>query len=183
VIPPSILEGGVIVYRSKSMELEVGVNCYLDVAYADELINSRLLSSSKEYKYWNDLDNNSKSIIILSTTEMYDVDSMGYVGIKLNSEQPLQFPRLYNNKIIECTDKIKLGYLLIGINENYLNSDDYDEISSLKANGVKTFKDGSGASIEFNNQDDYSNNCLNINNSIFNKYFKEYAHPNLSGFY
>jgi hypothetical protein len=166
----------------KTMALVKGVNSYCTVAEADELINSHFLSTNKIRKSWSELNNSDKEILLTSTTEEYDTDYMGYIGIKLNKSQTLQFPRLVNSETLEVPDKIVIGYIVLGLNEISGDTADFNE---LKANGIKSFKDGSGASIEFMDSDKASVSIGNtsISSQVFNKYFQGYAHPNVSGIY
>lgn len=155
----------------------VGVDSYISVDNADKLIRSRFMSSSKERKFWDGLDLEDKEIIIVSTTEQYDTDTMLYKGRKKDANQPLQFPRLDNyGNIIEVPERVILGYILIGIYDNIISQSDE---ATLKLSGVKSFADGSGARIEFGGASDisqeYTKNSMGIFNGLFNKYIKQYT--------
>jgi len=163
------------------MALVKGVNSYCTVAEADELINSNFLSTNKIRKSWSELSNSDKEILLTSTTEQYDTDYMGYNGIKLNKSQTLQFPRKVNSETLEVPDKIVIGYIVLGLNEI---SEDTVDFNELKANGIKSYKI-KDASIEFMDSDKASVSIGNtsISSQVFNKYFQDYAHPNVSGIY
>ena len=128
------------------MEIVVGQNSYMTVAEADELIQYLPFNDSCR-KLWESLDDeNKKTSIILSSTFLYDNDSMEYIGIKKDKEQSLQFPRIYKDNEIDCPFYVKLGLLILGLSD--ISSNDSEEESLRKA-GIKSFADGSGAKMEF----------------------------------
>ena len=154
------------------MELIVGQNSYMTVAEADELIQYLPFNDSCR-KLWESLENNEKTSVIISSTFMYDKDSMEYKGIKKNKEQNLQFPRIYNDNEIECPFDIKLGLLVIGLSD--ISSNDSEEESLRKA-GIKSFADGSGAKMEFvENFKTTHVNYIGIDKDIWKKYFEKYS--------
>lgn len=154
------------------MELVVGQNSYMTVAEADELIQYLPFNDSCR-KLWESLENNEKTSVIISSTFMYDKDSMEYNGIKKNKEQNLQFPRIYNDNEIECPFDIKLGLLVIGLLD--ISNNDSEE-ESLRKSGVKSFADGSGAKIDFvENFKTTHENSVGIDKDIWKRYFEKYS--------
>lgn len=156
------------------MELVVGKNTYISLEEANNIIASRFISKDPIKKLWDSLSEKDKEVLIISATEKYDNESMLYMGYKQNENQKLQYPRrTYNNKIIECPIKIKVGLLLQGLKDLSLN--DLEE-SKLKDLGIKSFSDGSGASVTFENSNagEIKNRC-GIYKEIWNSYFKEYS--------
>ena len=95
---------------------------------------------------------------------------MMYKGVKKDTEQALQFPRIINNKEVECPEAIKAGLIVQCIKD--LIADGSEE-ESLKNMGVKSFADGSGARIEFS--DTATCNSLNIDNKIWKQYFSDWS--------
>jgi hypothetical protein len=152
------------------MGLVVGQNSYVTVAEADEIIASRFMSISNERKLWNSLSEEDKSILIVTTTEKYDNNSMLYKGIKKDVKQVLQFPRIINSKLVDCPEVIKVGLIMQCIKDLIADS---SEEESLKNIGVKSFADGSGARIEFS--DKATSNSLNIDNKIWKQYFSAWS--------
>lgn len=152
------------------MGLIVGQNSYVTVAEADEIIASRFMSISNERKLWNSLSEEDKSILIVTTTEKYDNNSMLYKGIKKDVKQALQFPRIINSKLVDCPETIKAGLIMQCIKDLIADS---SEEESLKNIGVKSFADGSGARIEFS--DKATCNSLNIDNKIWRQYFSAWS--------
>lgn len=162
------------------MELIVGTNCYTDIEQANQLIADYMLSSNPIRKMWEELNNNDKKTIILSSTMKYDNNNMLYKGEKQNKDQSLQFPRIEKCGIVECPERVKIGLLVQGIRELINESATNGEYEVLQASGVKSFADGSGARVEFANASDLigSNNSRNeigLYNNVFRTYFKQYT--------
>ena len=156
------------------MEIVVGQNSYFSVEEADELIQYLPFNDSCR-KLWESLgdDNNKKTSIILSSTLLYDNDSMEYIGVKKDKDQSLQFPRIYKDNEIECPFNIKLGVLILGLLD--VNSNDNEEESLRKA-GIKSFADGSGAKMDFiENFKTTHVNSIGIDKDIWTKYFSKYS--------
>ena len=152
------------------MSIVVGQNSYMTVADADLIVSSRFMSISKERKLWDSLSEDDKNILIVSTTEKYDNNNMMYKGIKKDIEQALQFPRIINNKEVDCPEVIKVGLIMQCIRDLIA---DRSEEESLKNMGVKSFTDGSGAKIEFS--DTSTSNTLNIDKKIWKQYFSDWS--------
>lgn len=160
------------------MTLEVGTNCYTDIAEANEIIDSYLSANDPVRKYWdNILDDNEKAAIILGTTQKYDRDSMRYRFYKKDKDQPLQFPRNKGNDVLECPLDIKIGLLIQGIKTSINNkSSEYQE---LKAQGIKNYKI-KDASVEFFENTDLTDiEAVRLSNGlyemVFNQYFKDWV--------
>lgn len=159
------------------MSLVVGVNAYCDIAEADSLITSRFMSNNPIRKYWSNLSNDDKSTLIVGNTAMYDNDGMLYKWFKQDKTQPLQFPRITQfGDVIECPDNIKLGIILQGLKDCMVSESTEGE---MMANGIKSFQDGTGAKIEFDNSSNAyksnSKNSLGLYNNIWRQYFSEYS--------
>lgn len=161
------------------MGLIVGVNCYFDVAEANEIIDSYLSSNDPVRKYWdNILDDNEKAAIILGTTQKYDRESMCYKYFKKEKNQPLQFPRIdsYKNEY-ECPLDIKLGLLIQGIKA--VISQESSEYQQLKAQGIKEYKikDASVTFFEHTDLDDIDTvkTGSGMYKVVFDTYFKDWT--------
>ncbi len=161
------------------MALVVGTNCYIDIAEANEIIDSYLSSNDPVRKYWdNILDDNEKAAIILGTTQKYDRESMCYKYFKKEKNQPLQFPRIdcYKNEY-ECPLDIKLGLLIQGTKAAISqNSSEYQE---LKAQGIKEYKI-KDASVTFFEHTDLSDiDTVKLGSGmykvVYDTYFKEWT--------
>ena len=154
------------------MELLVGQNSYIELAEANDLIQYLPFNDSCR-KLWDSLNADEKTSVIISSTFMYDKDSMEYKGIKKNKEQNLQFPRIYNDTEIECPFDVKLGLLVTGLSDISKNS---SEEESLRKAGIKSFADGSGAKMEFvENFKTTHENSVGIDKDIWKRYFEKYS--------
>ena len=154
------------------MELVVGENTYITLEEANELIQYLPFNNSCR-KIFESLNDDEKTSVIISSTFMYDTDSMEYIGIKKNKEQSLQFPRIYKDNEIDCPFYVKLGLLILGLSD--ISSNDSEE-ESLRKVGIKSFADGSGAKMEFiENFKTTHVNSIGIDKDIWKKYFSEYS--------
>lgn len=154
------------------MELVIGQNSYMTVAEADELIQYLPFNDTCR-KVWESLEDSEKTSVILSSTFMYDKESMEYRGVKKDKEQGLQFPRIYNKNEIECPLDVKLGLLVLGLSNISSNN---SEEESLRREGIKSFADGSGAKMEFiENFKNTHENSIGIDNDIWKIYFEKYS--------
>lgn len=144
--------------------LVVGQNAYFDIVEAGSLLAIEFYSTSPEIKVWNDLTDMDKTVLIIRSTRL--VDSCLFRGYKAFKGSPLSFPRMINNRLIECPLDVKMAILLQGINEIIYNKTDEARLKKL---GVKTYS-VEGASITFES-DTYSNKQPN---GVFKDVFMEY---------
>ena len=158
------------------MSLVIGENCYVGVDGANDLIHGSFMNNSNIRKFWDELNNEDKEIIIESSTNLYDTDRMLYSGKKVDGSQHLQYPRInWSGAVIEAPKKIILGYLVQYLTDRINEGSDF---GGMQLDGVKSFADGSGAKIEFDSSSTISNNnknSLGISKSIWDKYFKEFS--------
>lgn len=160
------------------MELIVGTNSYMTLEEANNFIATRFVSSDPVRKFWEQLSEEDKVVIIITTTERYDTNSMLYRGNKVMITQPLQFPRIDTYKqIVECPDRVKVGLLLQGIRDTAsLNS----EIEQMREMGIHSFSDGGGASVTFENSNSSNYKKIKTKDGIYRDlwttYFSEYSY-------
>ena len=159
------------------MELVVGTNCYADIAGYNELITNNFLSNNPIRVFWDSLDDADKKSLIISSTSKYDKESFCYKGFKLDVEQPLQFPRInVYKKTIDCPDAIKLGIILNSLRDTM--SENSTE-SEMRANGIKSFQDGTGAKIELEYSGNVSKSAMKTGEGVYRviweTYFSEYS--------
>ena len=64
---------------------------YVDVAYADEYVNTHFLSVDERRLNWEVLDNNDKEVLLQRSFEA--IECLPFVGRKTNPDQPNAFPR------------------------------------------------------------------------------------------
>ena len=154
--------------------LEVGVNSYMDLDEANKIVNTNFMSDDPMRLFWNKLSDDDKQILILSTTIDVDTNSMLYKGYKRNINQPLQFPRIDNyGNVIECPNRVKIGIVKQALRQSYLKtSDEY----KLKELGIKSFADGSGASISFDTNNTVTTKTKQgVYKDLWFTYFSDYS--------
>lgn len=157
------------------MDLIVGVNSYMTLEEANNLVASMFLSSSKERTLWSSLSDDDKAVLIIDKTSEIDIDQMLYIGKRTGS---MQWPRIKccNNEIINCPDSIKRGLLLQLFNDYFVASSEESNLINL---GVKSFADGGGARIEFFNKNesisDTYKNSVGISKKIWRSYFSPWS--------
>lgn len=157
--------------------LVVGTNSYMTIDEANDIIDS-LVSTDSLVSLWNNLSDKDKEAIIINVIEKYDNDKMEYIGVKKDKNQNLQFPRiLENGDILECPYKIKKGLLLQGLSDLNNSTSAFGVEQTLRANGIKQFADGSGASITFSDASDTNIYVVGsgLNKNLFDMYFSDYS--------
>ena len=159
------------------MSLIVGVNSYMTVEEANDLIKDMYISSSKERELWNHLSEEDKETIIISGTQLFDRDSMCYFGYKVGKDQVMKWPRIILGKEVSVPVDIKYAILAQTIGDIVSHMDGE---GSLMDNGIKSFADGGGAKIEFfsssENNGDFSKNNLGISKGVWRKYVKKWSY-------
>ena len=73
---------------------------YVDVAYADEYVNTHFLSVDERRFNWEALDNNDKEVLLQRSFEA--IECLPFVGRKTNPDQPNAFPRYPFEEIPEA---------------------------------------------------------------------------------
>jgi hypothetical protein len=153
--------------------LQVGIDSYIDVDDADQIVKKLFLSNQEQRIFWEGLSEDDKETLLTSVTSQFDNSDMWYVGVQANKNQSLQFPRMDNGNYIDTPYSIKAGLILQGLRMfiSSLSSED-----RLKHLGIKSFQDGSGAKIEFADVDSYNKlSSTGIYLDIYNRYFKPYT--------
>lgn len=85
------------------MSLNVGVNSYITVAEADELIADNFISTNEALVMWNSLQQSDKEALLIKSCR--SIDQLRLNGKKLRTNQYLQFPR-------SKTSIVGVGYVL-----------------------------------------------------------------------
>jgi hypothetical protein len=153
------------------MELTIGVNSYMDLDEANNIIENELLDSDSEYTMWQSLSDDNKKKLIAKGTRI--VDQLPFLGYKynLNDKNGLHWPRLVNDEKIECPLEIKLG-LLKQVLRDYSNSGKQE--TKLLELGVKSYSI-KGASITMGDKQ-VAKLDIGIYNDIFNDCFRKWVH-------
>lgn len=156
------------------MELKVGVNSYITLEEAESIVANNFLDTDSERVYWNNLNNENKSILIARTTQRVDKDTMLYIGRKSDSFQKMQFPRDIPTSqgliSTECPDSIKIGIVVLALKDASYNA---SEEGQMVNKGITSFSDGGGLSVHF----DTKNNALinGIDRDTFREFFSQYT--------
>lgn len=132
------------------MKLVKDENSYFTVEEADEMIPYVFDSKSNELKMWNELSEQDKELIIVSSTELLESNFM-FLGRKERMFQSLAFPRInrYGQRI-PVPDKYLRCILVQGM-QTYLSRS--SEYNSLQDAGIKVYQ-VEGAKVEFHSNSD-----------------------------
>ena len=145
------------------MSIKIGINSYMSLDEANEIIEEELLSDDSDLIAWRALSDTDKEKLVIRGTRL--VDKLPFLGIKYNDEITLQWPRVMNNKEIECPREIKIG-LLKQVLRDYGNKDKQE--TKLQELGVKSYSI-KNASISFSDV-----NCNKLSNGVYKNIYLEY---------
>lgn len=158
-------------------ELIVGQNSFICLDEANEIVNNNYTSFDNEYKFWTELSDDDKRVLLIRGTSLLNSERFVWKGQRVKIDQPLTFPRkLRNGRIIEFGSDMKIGLLELIIKKQIAKS---NELDILKLSGVTSFSDGGGMSVRFDSTSDSKNGGDFIGSdiplSVFNTYFKMYT--------
>ena len=145
------------------MSIEIGINSYMSLDEANEIMEEELLSNDSDLIAWKALSDTDKEKLIIIGTRL--VDKLPFLGIKYNDKIVLQWPRVMNNKEVECPRDIKIG-LLKQVLRDYSNKDKNE--TKLQELGVKSYSI-KNASISFSDV-----NSNKLSNGVYKDIYLEY---------
>lgn len=145
------------------MSIEIGINSYMSLDEANEIIEEELLSNDSDLIVWKALSDTDKEKLVIIGTRL--VDKLPFLGIKYNDNIVLQWPRVMNNKEIECPRDIKIG-LLKQVLRDYVNKDKQE--TKLQELGIKSYSI-KNASISFSDV-----NPNKLSNGVYKDIYLEY---------
>ena len=145
------------------MSIEIGINSYMSLDEANEIIEEELLSNDSDLISWKALSDTDKEKLVIIGTRL--VDKLPFLGIKYNDKIVLQWPRVMNNNEIECPRDIKIG-LLKQVLRDYGNKDKQE--TKLQELGVKSYSI-KNASISFSDV-----NSNKLSNGVYKDIYLEY---------
>ena len=152
------------------MALIVGVNSYLDIDEADELLNNNIYSDSVYLNSWNKLSDRDRQVLLIQSTSI--LEGCVYLGSIKNSGQSLKFPRYINGVDVGTPDDIKLACILQGLKDiDIKNREEY----KITENGIKSYTI-KGASITLRDAGNFGRTNNNIYNDIYSNYINKYAY-------
>ena len=157
----------------------VGVNSFISVAEADEIMSDNYMSMSDEMAWWNGLSESDKAVVLIAATNKLNNEQLMWIGQRVDDNQSLSFPRLDVRNGIEydIDSTFKLGILKLVINDN---SAYFNDMSKLVKSGITSFSDGGGMSVKFSDdivsKNSLKNSNIGIPNDIFRTYFIKYSY-------
>ena len=77
------------------MTLEVGVNSYVTLEEADDIVDSMFMSTNELSVFWKTLSNNDKSAVL--NKSRISIDNLKLDGRRASTSQRLEFPRVRNS--------------------------------------------------------------------------------------
>lgn len=145
------------------MSIKIGINSYMSLDEANEIIEEELLSNDSDLIAWKALSDTDKEKLVIIGTRL--VDKLPFLGIKYNDKVVLQWPRVMNNKEVECPRDIKIG-LLKQVLRDYSNKNKQE--TKLQELGVKSYSI-KNASISFSDV-----NSNKLSNGVYKDIYLEY---------
>ena len=145
------------------MSIKIGINSYMSLDEANEIIKEELLSNDSDVIAWKALSDTDKEKLVIIGTRL--VDKLPFLGIKYNDKVVLQWPRVMNNKEVECPRDIKIG-LLKQVLRDYSNKNKQE--TKLQELGVKSYSI-KNASISFSDV-----NSNKLSNGVYKDIYLEY---------
>lgn len=141
----------------------VGVNSYITIEEANEIVTNEYISSDEKRQWWDSLTESDKGVLLTKATSILNDDMMfGWVGTRVDPNQALAFPRnLKISGVLEWNYRMSCGLieLIFTLNKSKI-SDNYAMISD----GISSFSDGGGLSIKF------SDSVINSSHNIISDY-------------
>ena len=145
------------------MSIEIGINSYMSLDEANEIMEEELLSNDSDLMAWKALSDTDKEKLVIIGTRL--VDKLPFLGIKYNDKIVLQWPRVMDNKEVECPRDIKIG-LLKQVLRDYYNKNKQE--TKLQELGVKSYSI-KNASISFSDV-----NSNKLSNGVYKDIYLEY---------
>lgn len=141
----------------------VGLNSYITVEEADEIIANEYISSDEKRQWWDGLTDEDKGVLIVKATSILNDDMMfGWVGTRVDPNQSLSFPRK-----LKISGEVDWNYTMsCGLIELIftLNKSKIDTNAAMIESGISSFTDGGGLSIKF------SDSVINSSHNIISDY-------------
>ena len=113
--------------------MTAGINTYVSVAEADELVRLLLRPNDEFRIFWSALSEEEKESYLVRSTRQ--IDSLAYTGAKSVYGQPLQFPRNHEREL-SATIKQATVYNALGIMNEDIKSTSDKQLQLFKSLGV-----------------------------------------------
>lgn len=160
----------------------VGVNSFISLEEANNIIGDNYISTSDTAVWWSGLSDSDKAVCLISATNIINSEQWFWIGKRVDENQSLVFPRLdvENNKEYDINDTFKLGIIKLMINNNETSLND---MYKLIKSGITSFSDGGGMSVKFGDdvvkKSSLKSSSDVIPDDIFRTYFIEYSNMDL----
>lgn len=150
------------------MELQVGINSYLDVSRADALVSSIYDMGSAEHSSWFEMSDSKKQIALINNSSI--VNCLLFKGKKASlGVENLSWPRYIGGKLVPTPEDICLAIVEMCIEDVKLSS---DSKAKLRDSGIVEYKVGE-SSVKFSSE--YKSKINGIYSDIYNLYLKRYC--------
>lgn len=154
------------------MIFEVGVNTYMTLEEANQIVSDNFDETEDAYVLWSKLTPNEKKRLIVKNTKL--VDTLIWRGCRYPGYDRMAWPRLITFRYTECPYDVKVGILTQGLTSKIYASDASNE-QALIAAGVEMYK-SSKVQVRFNtNKIPYTKLNNGIYTDIFKMYFEKYT--------
>lgn len=113
--------------------MTVGIDTYVDVAKADEIVRLLLRPYDEFRVFWNVLSDEEKESYLLRSTQQ--IDALTYTGAKSSAGQRLQFPRNRESELSQAVVNAVI-YNALGLMNEDLKSAAAKQMQVFKSMGV-----------------------------------------------
>lgn len=158
------------------MELIIGVNSYMTIEQADNLVHMMYKSNSDEVKYWDALSDHDKAVDIINNTELFENNTFCWHGRKADVHQNMMWPRVLCDGSVIDFPLIMMKGIIANIMFNAEKQ--WNESAKLMDDGVKDYKIKDASVSFFENSSNNKYNSLSnsdISKRVFITYFSEYS--------
>lgn len=108
--------------------LEIGINSFVTLEEAEDIVENEVFSASSEYKLWEGLSDKDKEIICKRGTLI--INRLEFIGNSIKYRYKLKFPRVING-VVEVPHDIKVATVLSGLMERLdMDSEEYKLINA-----------------------------------------------------
>lgn len=113
--------------------MTAGIDTYVDVAKADEIVRLLLRPYDEFRVFWSVLSDEEKESYLLRSTQQ--IDALIYTGAKSNYNQRLQFPRNHEKELSQAVQNAAV-YNALGLMNEDLKSAAAKQMQVFKSLGV-----------------------------------------------
>lgn len=150
------------------MELQVGINSYLDVSRADALVSSIYDIGSAEHSLWFEMSDSRKQMALINNSSI--VNCLLFKGKKASlGVENLSWPRYIGGKLVGTPEDVCLAVVEMCIEDVKVSS---DRNAKLRDSGIVEYKVGE-SSVKFSSE--YKSKIHGIYSDIYSLYLKRYC--------